>query len=83
MPVPKGSLTAAQYEIMAAIWAAGADGVSVADVWQTIAQARAIGRKPSMGGMAQSGRLPPRAPVVERPRLEWGALIVTFGAVSQ
>lgn len=44
MPAPKGSLTAAQYEIMLAIWAAGADGVSVADVWQTIAQTRAIGR---------------------------------------
>ncbi len=44
MPVPKGSLTAAQYEIMAAVWAAGADGVSVADIWQTIALARTIGR---------------------------------------
>ncbi|HZZ82733.1 MAG TPA: BlaI/MecI/CopY family transcriptional regulator [Gemmataceae bacterium] len=44
MPIPKGSLTAAQYEIMDAIWAAGADGISVADVWQAISQARTIGR---------------------------------------
>ena len=44
MPAPKGSLTAAQYEIMIAIWAAGDQGVSVADIWQTIAETRSIGR---------------------------------------
>ena len=44
MPAPKGSLTAAQYEIMAAIWEAGDAGVTVADIWQTIAEARSIGR---------------------------------------
>jgi BlaI family transcriptional regulator, penicillinase repressor len=44
MPAPKGSLTAAQYEIMLAIWAAGDAGISVADIWQTIAEARSIGR---------------------------------------
>jgi predicted transcriptional regulator len=44
MPAPKGSLTAAQYEIMIAIWAAGDGGISVADIWQTIAEARSIGR---------------------------------------
>jgi predicted transcriptional regulator len=44
MPNPKGSLTAAQYEIMVAIWAAGAEGISVADIWQAISQARTIGR---------------------------------------
>lgn len=44
MPAPKGSLTAAQYEIMAAVWNAGDDGVAVADIWQTIAGARSIGR---------------------------------------
>ena len=42
MPNPKGSLTAAQYEIMVAIWGAGAEGISVADIWQVIA--RTIGR---------------------------------------
>jgi predicted transcriptional regulator len=44
MPGPKGSLTAAQYEIMAVVWAAAEAGVTVADIWQTIALARAIGR---------------------------------------
>jgi len=44
MPAPKGSLTAAQYEIMLAIWTAGDAGISVADIWQTIAAARSIGR---------------------------------------
>ncbi len=41
---PRGSLTAAQYEIMQVIWQAGADGVSVADVWQSIADQRTITR---------------------------------------
>ena len=44
MPEPKGTLTAAQYEIMAAIWDAGDAGISVADIWQTIADQRTIGR---------------------------------------
>jgi predicted transcriptional regulator len=44
MPGPKGSLTAAQYEIMAAVWEAPAEGVTVADIWQAIAQARSISR---------------------------------------
>jgi len=44
MREPKGSLTAAQYEIMDAVWNAGAEGISVADIWQAISQARAIGR---------------------------------------
>jgi predicted transcriptional regulator len=44
MPEPKGSLTAAQYEIMAAVWKAGDDGVTVAEIWQAIAESRTIGR---------------------------------------
>jgi len=44
MPVPKGSLTAAQYEIMAAVWNAGGAGVTVAEIWQAIAESRTIGR---------------------------------------
>ena len=44
MPGPKGSLTAAQYEIMAAVWEAGSAGVTVADIWQAIARTRALGR---------------------------------------
>ena|ERR1700677_1323406 len=44
MPAPKGSLTAAQYEIMAAVWAAPPGGVTVADIWQTIAKTRALSR---------------------------------------
>ena len=44
MPAPKGSLTAAQYEIMAVVWAAEAPGATVADIWQAIAESRSIGR---------------------------------------
>jgi predicted transcriptional regulator len=44
MQEPRGSLTAAQYEIMAVVWNAGASGVSVAEIWQAIAEARTIGR---------------------------------------
>jgi predicted transcriptional regulator len=44
MPGPKGSLTAAQYEIMAAAWEAGSAGVTVADIWQAISRTRALGR---------------------------------------
>jgi BlaI family transcriptional regulator, penicillinase repressor len=44
MPEPKGSLTAAQYEIMAAVWKAGVQGVTVAEIWQAIAESRTIGR---------------------------------------
>jgi predicted transcriptional regulator len=42
--VPKGSLTAAQYEIMAAVWNAADTGVTVAEIWQAIAESRTIGR---------------------------------------
>jgi predicted transcriptional regulator len=41
---PKGSLTAAQYEIMNVVWDAGETGISVPDIWQIIAAARSIGR---------------------------------------
>jgi BlaI family transcriptional regulator, penicillinase repressor len=41
---PKGSLTAAQHEIMTAVWNAGDDGITVADIWQAISEAREIGR---------------------------------------
>jgi predicted transcriptional regulator len=44
MPGPKGSLTAAQYEIMAVVWAAGPAGVTVAEIWQAIAGARGVAR---------------------------------------
>jgi predicted transcriptional regulator len=44
MAKPKGSLTAAQYEIMGVVWSAGAAGASVADIWQQIGRARTIGR---------------------------------------
>jgi predicted transcriptional regulator len=44
MPDPKGSLTAAQYEIMAAVWKAGDAGVTVAEIWQAIGESRSIGR---------------------------------------
>src|SRR5215475_15069799 len=44
MRQPKGSLTAAQYEIMDAVWKAGEEGISVPDIWQQIGQTREIGR---------------------------------------
>ena len=44
MTEPRGSLTAAQYEIMAAVWQAGDVGITVADIWQAIARTRTIGR---------------------------------------
>lgn len=44
MPMPKGSLTAAQYEIMAVVWAATPEGLTVADIWQTISRSRALSR---------------------------------------
>src|SRR5262249_13219509 len=44
MREPRGSLTAAQYEIMTVVWKAADAGVTVAEIWQAIAQARAIGR---------------------------------------
>ncbi len=44
MQEPKGSLTAAQYEIMAAIWQAGDAGITVAEIWQAISAERTIGR---------------------------------------
>jgi predicted transcriptional regulator len=44
MAGPKGSLTAAQYEILNAVWEAGSAGVTVADIWQAISRTRALGR---------------------------------------
>ncbi len=44
MRQPKGSLTAAQYEIMSVVWDVGEAGITVADMWQKIAAARDIGR---------------------------------------
>jgi predicted transcriptional regulator len=44
MAEPRGSLTAAQYEIMDVVWNSSEPGVTVADIWQVIAAARAIGR---------------------------------------
>jgi BlaI family transcriptional regulator, penicillinase repressor len=44
MQEPKGSLTAAQYEIMAVVWKAIDVGVTVAEIWQAIAESRTIGR---------------------------------------
>jgi len=44
MRQPRGSLTAAQYEIMEAVWKAGEEGIAVADIWQEIGQTREIGR---------------------------------------
>src|ERR1700694_4299067 len=44
MAEPRGSLTAAQYEIMEAVWNVQDAGATVADIWQGIAASRDIGR---------------------------------------
>jgi predicted transcriptional regulator len=56
MAAPRGNLTAAQYEIMSAVWNAGDEGISVADIWQTIAQARAIGRTTVLNQVDRLGK---------------------------
>lgn len=44
MPKPKGKLTAAQYELMEAVWDHGPPGASVAEIWQVVSAARQVGR---------------------------------------
>jgi predicted transcriptional regulator len=41
---PEGNLTATQYEILRAVWAAGSAGATVAEIWQAIAPNREVGR---------------------------------------
>jgi BlaI family penicillinase repressor len=41
---PEGNLTAAQYEIMRAVWDSGSSGATVAEIWQVIAAGRSVGR---------------------------------------
>ena len=51
MAEPRGSLTAAQYEIMEAVWNVQDAGATVADIWQGIAASRDIGRTTRVGGL--------------------------------
>jgi predicted transcriptional regulator len=44
MPKPEGSLTSAQYEIVAVVWESGDQGAAVADIWQAISAKRPVGR---------------------------------------
>lgn len=44
MPNPEGSLTAAQHEILEAVWQNEPQGATVAEIWQAIAARRAVGR---------------------------------------
>jgi BlaI family transcriptional regulator, penicillinase repressor len=44
MARPEGTLTAAQHEILEAVWNAPDTGVTVAEVWQSIGQQRALTR---------------------------------------
>ena len=44
MPKPKGSLTAAQHEIMEVIWETGESGATVTEIWAVIAQQRNVTR---------------------------------------
>ncbi len=42
MVVPDGKLTPAQYEIMELVWAAGAAGATIGELWETIATRREV-----------------------------------------
>ena len=44
MPKPAGSLTSIQHEIMGVVWDSGAEGATVAEIWQAIATQRRVGR---------------------------------------
>ena len=44
MPHPQGTLTAAQYEIMVAVWDAGDAGIGVTDIWQATSSRREVTR---------------------------------------
>jgi BlaI family transcriptional regulator, penicillinase repressor len=42
--MPEGSLTPSQYEILDAVWSAGKQGATVAEIWQQIAGQRGVAR---------------------------------------
>jgi predicted transcriptional regulator len=44
MTNPEGNLTAAQYEIMEVVWAAGESGATVTEIWEAISQKREVTR---------------------------------------
>jgi predicted transcriptional regulator len=44
MAKPEGTLTPAQLEVMEAVWDAGGDGATVAEVWSRIAEGRDVAR---------------------------------------
>lgn len=44
MSQPRGSLTAAQHELMEIVWGRGAAGASATEVWQAVSDDRSVGR---------------------------------------
>jgi predicted transcriptional regulator len=44
MSKPEGSLTSVQYEIMEMVWDRAEQGATIAEIWQAIADRRAVGR---------------------------------------
>jgi predicted transcriptional regulator len=64
MSKPEGSLTSAQYEILEVVWARGADGATVAEVWDQIAARRPVGRTTILNLV---DRLEKRGWLVRRP----------------
>ena len=44
LEMPEGQLTAAQFEIMVAVWNAGRDGATVTQIWQAICEDRDVAR---------------------------------------
>jgi predicted transcriptional regulator len=41
---PDGPLTPAQYEILEAVWAAGQEGITVSEIWQSASERRQVAR---------------------------------------
>jgi BlaI family transcriptional regulator, penicillinase repressor len=41
---PDGPLTPTQYEILEAVWNAGVDGITVAEIWQQVTERRQVAR---------------------------------------
>ena len=56
MAAPKGTLTAAQYEILEALWDGPEEGMTVAAVWKAIEARRSVGRTTVLNLMDRLGR---------------------------
>ncbi len=64
MREPEGTLAPAQHEIMQVVWDRGETGVTVAEIWRTIAQTRSVTRTTILN---QVDRLEKRGWLSRRP----------------